>query len=139
MKIYELQKRIVDALNGVEELIQGGCKAIVEDSMTVIADVQKQLQTVKGVTMVVMTPSLTRNGSAANGIPTEAQLSIQCIEIPELNRRQSSHLTALDAACVAAYALDSSNISFSRISQSANPSTGAITVTADFNCTFTLT
>ena len=67
MKIKELQKKIADALNGVEELIQGGCKAIVEDSMTVIADVQKQLQLNKGVAIIVLTPKATGAGRTADG------------------------------------------------------------------------
>jgi hypothetical protein len=37
MKIRELQQKIADALNGVEELIQGGCKAFAENSMTVMS------------------------------------------------------------------------------------------------------
>ena len=32
MTIREIQKKIADALNGVEELVQGGCKALAEDA-----------------------------------------------------------------------------------------------------------
>ncbi|MBR2920328.1 MAG: hypothetical protein IKC27_03115 [Kiritimatiellae bacterium] len=138
MKIKELQTKIADALNGCEELVQGSCRAIVEDSMTVASDIQKQLQTVKGVAIVVMTPTFTRNGSRADGLPVEAQLTIQCVEVPEHNRLQSGRLTALDAAEIVASALDSNELNFVRIAQTADAATRSIIVQVDFNVSIIL-
>ena len=40
MTIREIQKKIADALNGVEELVQGGCTALAEDSQNVFFEVK---------------------------------------------------------------------------------------------------
>lgn len=138
MKIKDLQKKIADALNGCEELVQGSCRAIVEDSMTVASDIQKQLQTVKGVAIVVMTPTFTRNGSRADGLPVEAQLTIQCVEVPEHNRLKTGRLTALDAAEIVASSLDSNELNFVRIAQTADAATRSIIVQVDFNVSIIL-
>ena len=138
MKIRDLQKKIAEALNGCEELVQGSCRAIVEDSMTVALDIQKQLQTVKGVAIVVMTPTFTRNGSRADGLPVEAQLTIQCVEVPEHNRLQTGRLTALAAAEIVASSLDSNELNFVRIAQTADATTRSIIVQVDFNVSIIL-
>ena len=73
MKICEFQKNVVDALNTVEELVKGGCKALAEDTLSIVNDVALQLQTNSGVAIVVTTPRMTRNGCAAGAIrPTRA-------------------------------------------------------------------
>lgn len=138
MNIREFQKKVADALNGCEELVQGGCKAIAEDSMSVISDVQTQLQQAAGVAVVVTTPSLTRNGCAPATIPCDAKLSVKALEIPALNREQPGHLTALDAAEIVAQALDGEQFNFTGISQTADQRSGALTVTIDFNTTINL-
>lgn len=138
MKIKELQKKIADALNGCEELVQGSCRAIVEDSMTVALDIQKQLQTVKGVAIVVMTPTFTRNGSRPDSLPVETQLTIQCVEVPEQNRLQTGRMTALDAAEIVASSLDSNELNFVRIAQTADAATRSIIVQVDFNVSIIL-
>lgn len=138
MKIKDLQKKIADALNGCEELVQGSCRAIVEDSMTVALDIQKQLQTVKGVAIVVMTPTFTRNGSRPDGLPVETQLTIQCVEVPEQNRLQTGRMTALDAAEIVASSLDSNELNFVRIAQTADAATRSIIVQVDFNVSIIL-
>lgn len=138
MKIKEFQQQIADALNGVESLIQGGCKAIAEDSLSVIADVEQQLQQAAGVAVVVTTPSLTRNGCAYDGLPCDAKLSIKCIELPALNRVIAGHLTAMDAAETVARTLDGSEFNFSSISQTADRQTGILTATVEFNITITI-
>lgn len=56
MKIRELQKQIADALNGVEELVQGGCTALAEDSLAIQHELDKVLSA-GGVSLVVV-PSL---------------------------------------------------------------------------------
>lgn len=135
MKIKEFQQQIADALNGVESLIQGGCKAIAEDSLSVIADVEQQLQQAAGVAVVVTTPGLTRNGCAAGSIPCEARLAVKCIEIPALNRAQPGRLTALDAAEIVARILDGGRLNFTAMNQTADDHAGVLTVSIEFNTT----
>ena len=52
MTIREIQKKIADALNGVEALIQGGCKALAEDAKDVFFEVKQALDTFDGNTIV---------------------------------------------------------------------------------------
>ncbi len=79
MTIRELQKKLADALNGVEELVQGGCKAFAEDTRTVYEESQQWISGGK-VAIVVVTPDMTRNGCNADGIPADTQLMIRCVE-----------------------------------------------------------
>ena len=53
MKIKELQTKIADALNGVEALEQGGCKAFAEDTMDLGFEIGKCLND-GGVSVVVV-------------------------------------------------------------------------------------
>ena len=138
MKIREFQKKIAEALNGVEELVQGGCKALAEDSLSVLNEVREQLQTAGGVAIVVTTPKLTRNGCAAGFIPAETRLAIRCIETPALNRENPGHLTALDAAEIVAQALDGEQFNFAEISQTSDQRTGTLTAEVTFNTTINL-
>lgn len=133
MKIREFQKAVADALNGVEELVQGGCKALAEDTLSVIADVNQQLQTAAGVAIVVTTPQLSRNGCAAGVIPADTRLAIRCIETPALNRENPGHLTALDAAEIVAQCLDGERLNFAQISQTVDERRGTITAEVTFN------
>ena len=57
MKIKELQQKVAGALNGVEELIQGGCKAFAEDSPEVYKESDQHISKGK-VAVVVVTPDL---------------------------------------------------------------------------------
>ena len=59
MKIKELQQKIADALNGVEELVQGGCKAFAEDSREVYKESDQYIQKGK-IAVVVVTPDMQR-------------------------------------------------------------------------------
>ena len=133
MKIREFQEKIVDALNGVEELVQGGCKALAEDTLSVMNDVKEQLQTAGGVAIVVTTPRLTRNGCAAGAIPAGTRLAIRCIETPALNRENPGHLTALDAAEIVAHCLDGEQFNFAEIAQTSDQRTGTLTAEVTFN------
>lgn len=133
MKIREFQKKIAEALNGVEELVQGGCKALAEDSLSIVTDVKTQLQTACGVAIVVTTPKLTRNGCAAGVIPADTRLAIRCIETPALNRENPGHLTALDAAEIVAQCLDGEQFNFFDISQTSDQRTGTLTAEVTFN------
>ena len=133
MKICEFQKNVVDALNTVEELVQGGCKALAEDTLSIVNDVALQLQTNSGVAIVVTTPKLTRNGCAAGAIPADTHLAIRCIEKPALNRKKTGHLTALDAAEIVAQCLDGEQINFAEIAQTSDQRTGTLTAEVTFN------
>lgn len=138
MKICEFQKKIVDAINTVEELVQGGCKALAEDSLSIVNDVALQLQTNSGVAIVVTTPKMTRNGCAAGVIPADTRLAIRCIEKPALNRKKTGHLTALDAAELVAQCLDGEQFNFAEIAQTSDQRTGTITAEVTFNTTINL-
>ena len=138
MKIREFQHKLAESLNSYEELVQGGCKALAEDSLSVMNDVKTQLQTAGGVAIVVTTPRLTRNGCAAGDIPTDTRLAIRCIETPALNRENPGHLTALDAAELVAQALDGEQFNFAEISQTVDQRTGTLTAEVIFNTTIHL-
>lgn len=133
MKIRELQQKIADALNGVEELVQGGCRAFAEDSMTVLNDIAQQLTSKAGVAICIVTPTVTKNGEAADGIAAEFAVAVQCSEKPELNRKQPGHMTALDAAELVALSLDGEQFSFVDIRQTGDAVTRTVTATANFN------
>ena len=133
MKIREFQEKIVDAINTVEELVQGGCKALAEDTLSIVNDVALQLQTNSGVAIVVTTPKLTRNGCVAGAIPADTRLAIRCIEKPALNRKKTGHLTALDAAEIVAQCLDGEQFNFAEIAQTSDQRTGTLTAEVTFN------
>ena len=134
MKIRELQQKIADALNGVEELVQGGCKAFAEDSMTVQNDIHQQLAGKGGVAICIVTPTVSKSGQRMDGIAAEYALAIQCSEKPELNRKKgSSHLTALDAAEIVALCLDGDQFSFVDIRLTGDQATRTVTATVNFN------
>ena len=132
MTIREIQKKVADALNGVEGLVQGGCKAIAEDSNDVFFEVRQALET-GNVCIVVTTPKVTRSASGTeDGIPVEMQIAVQCAERPDLNRANADHLTALDAAEIVAHALDGEQFELASIEQWADDRTRTVTATATF-------
>lgn len=138
MTIMEFQQNVADALNIVDALVQGGCRAIAENALTVIHDVDYQLQQAAGVALVVTTPDLTRNGCAKDTIPNDAKLIIRCVELPSVNREQPGHLTALDAAEIVAKALDGDQFNYSDIRQTIDTRTGTLTASVTFNTTINL-
>ena len=138
MTIREIQKKVADALNGVEELVQGGCKAIAEDSNDVFFEDRQALEA-GNVCIVVVTPKVTRSASGTDGIPVEMQLAVQCAERPDLNRATPGHLTALDAAEIVAHALDGEQFELASIEQWADERTRTVTATATFGINITLT
>lgn len=132
MTIREIQKKIADALNGVEALVQGGCTALAEDSQNVFFEVKQALEA-GNVCIVVVTPKVTRSASGTeDGIPVEMQIAVQCAERPDLNRANADHLTALDAAEIVAHALDGEQFELASIEQWADERTRAVTATATF-------
>lgn len=132
MTILEFQEKVATRLNGVEELVNGGCKAVAEDALDVAAAVREQLEQMGGVAVVVTTPRLERNGCAENLIPCAAALDIRCVERPALNRESPSHITALDAARIVARELDGHLYNFRSIDQRVDERTGRLSATASF-------
>ncbi len=154
MTIRELQKRLTDALNGVEELVQGGCKAFAEDTRTVYEESQQWISGGK-VAIVVVTPDMTRNGSnfadgsserseaegatnRSSAIPADTQLMIRCVERAPLAHAAQT-LRALDAAEIVMHALDGEDICWLSTRQTADPKRETITATATFATTITFT
>lgn len=137
MKIKELQQAIVDALNGVEELIQGGCKAFAEDSRTVYNEADQHIQQGK-VAVVVVTPDMQRNGDTPGALPAETQLLIQCSEKPMAARVQPGVITALDAAEIVMHALDGSQCCWLSTRQTIDRQAGVLTATVTFATTIHL-
>lgn len=137
MKIKEFQQAIVDALNGVEELIQGGCKAFAEDSREVYKEADQHIQKGK-VAVVVVTPDLQRNGDTSGALPAETQLLIQCSEKPMAARVQPGVITALDAAEIVMHALDGSQFCWLSTRQTIDRQAGVLTATVTFATTIHL-
>ena len=137
MKIKELQQAIVDALNGVEELIQGGCKAFAENSRTVYNEADQHIQQGK-VAVVVVTPDMQRNGDTPGALPAETQLLIQCSEKPMAARVQPGVITALDAAEIVMHALDGSQCCWLSTRQTIDHQAGVLTATVTFATTIHL-
>lgn len=150
MKIKEFQKKIADALNGVEELIQGGCKAFAEDSREVYKESDQWVQHGR-VAVVVVTPEMQRNGAntsvradgqaeqgegsegASIAIPSETQLLVQCSEKPAVARAQPGVMTSLDAAEIVMHALDGSQFCWISTRQTIDRQAGVLTATVTFN------
>ncbi len=138
MTVKELQTSVADALNGVEELVQRGCRAFAEDTRTVYAEADQWVACGK-VALVVVTPDMTRNGDAAGGIPAETQLLVQCSEKPALASKQPGVIRALDAAEIAMHALDGRQFCWLSTRQTLDAKSGVLTATATFATTITLT
>ena len=137
MKIKELQQQIADALNSVEELIQGGCKAFAEDSREVYKESDQHIQKGK-VAVVVVTPDMQRNGDTPGALPAETQLLIQCSEKPMAARVQPGVITALDAAEIVMHALDGSQFCWLSTRQTIDRQAGVLTATVTFATTIHL-
>ena len=131
MTIKELQDSVANALNDIEELVQGGCKAFAEDSRTVYNEADQWVAGGK-TALVVVTPDMQRNGDSADGIPAETQLLVQCSEKPALSRSQADVLRALDAAEIAMYALDGRQFCWLSTRQTFDMKSGVLTATATF-------
>ena len=139
MKIRDLQTQITDILNGIEELVQGRCKAFAEDSLTVLNDVTQQLQLNKGVAIIVLTPKATGAGRTADGgIKLDCRVSLKCMEIRALNEKAQSRMTSLQAAETIALGLDDETLSFVDIVESIDKQLGVLTNTVNFDCSITL-
>lgn len=141
MKIREFQEYLKDRLNKVEALMQGNCKAFAEDTREVY-DESSQFIREGGVSVVVVTPDLQRNGCAADGIPMDTKLLVRCMELPPVAGSDPNTIRALDAAEIVGHALDSKTIQWESVRQTQSQDregNSVITATATFNVTIYLT
>lgn len=134
MTLKELQIQIRDQLNADELLRLGGCEAMAEDQLDLEAALQKGLGPLRGVALVVMTPSVTRFGAAppnAAALPVEiSDLTISALERPLANRSKPGALTALAAAQRVAFLLHSTSMCFLSIRQEADETAGTLAASA---------
>lgn len=139
MTLREKQLELCAILNADEALRLGGCIAMAEDSLAIGAELEKQLQTIKGVAIVVMTPSCNRIGGSVPGcIPVEIpELTISCVEMPD--SRKPGRKTALEAAQDVAFIFDTPKCCFKSILQSTDEGTGCLLANAVFSTTMMLT
>ena len=139
MTIRDLQQKIADALNGVEALVQYGCKVFAEDMLTTQDALNNAVATAGRIAVVVVTPRFERDASGcADGFPAGCELRVACIEAPSQRGRRNG-FTALDAAEAVAHALDSDSIEWRSIDQTADERRGVVTATAEFELTIILT
>lgn len=139
MTIRDLQKKIADALRGVEALVQGACKVFAEDMLTTQNDLDNSVATAGRIAVVVVTPRFERDASGCEGgLPAGCELRVACIEAPALRGRRNG-FTALDAAEAVAHALDSESIEWRSIEQTADERRGVVTATAEFGISIILT
>ena len=139
MTIRDLQKHVATALNGVETLVQGGCKVFAEDMLTTQNDLNNAVATAGRIAVVVVTPRFERDASGCDGgLPAGCELRVACIEAPALRGRRNG-FTALDAAEAVAHALDSKSIEWRSIEQAADERRGVVTATAEFGISIILT
>ena len=139
MTIRDLQKQIADVLNGVEALVQHGCKVFAEDMLTTQDALNNAVATAGRIAVVVVTPRFERDASGcADGFPAGCGLMVRCIEAPT-QRNKRNGFTALDAAEAVAHALDSDSIEWRSIEQTADERRGVVTATAEFGLTIILT
>lgn len=136
MKIRELQDYVKDRLNAVEALVQGGCKAFAEDTRSVYDESNQWISGGK-VALVVVTPDMTRNGIAEDGIPMDTKLLVRCVEMAPV-ASASNAIRALDAAEIVGHELDGSVFNWESVRQTADERTKTITATATFNITIHL-
>ena len=132
MTIRDLQKKIADALRGVEALVQNGCKVFAEDMLTTQNDLNNAVATAGRIAVVVVTPRFERDASGCDdGLPAGCELRVACIEAPSQRGRRNG-FTALDAAETVAHTLDSESIEWRSIDQTADERRGVVTATATF-------
>lgn len=139
MKIKDLQIAIANALNGVERLVQGGCRAFAEDTRTVY-DESNQFIAGGGVALVVVTPDVSRSAENGEdgGILIDGKLLVRCVERCPL-AGAAGNMRALDAAEAVAHELDRECIKFNCIRQTADRAGRTFTATAEFDFSATLT
>jgi len=137
MDLLEYQESFVARLDANKNLKQGGCKAMAEDSLAIDSDIKKQLLTLKGIALVVTTPTVTKIGASVPGwMPVEIpDLTISCLEMPAINRKRSGAITALKAAQLIMAMFDGPKCSFITIQQGTDDTTGVKSANAIFKTT----
>lgn len=140
MTLLQKQLEISEKLNADEYLRLGGCMAMAEDSLTISGDLKKQLQIVKGVAIVVMTPGARPIGGAVPGyIPCQIEaLTVSCLENPTLNRARPGAMTALAASERVTAILNSPTFGFVSLGQTSDAFTGTLASNAIFTTTIML-
>lgn len=140
MTLKEFQLYLCTQLNANERLRKGGCLAMAEDSLDIDAELDKQLQTIQGVALVVITPACNVIGGGTPGyIAVEIpELTVSCVEQPTLNRAKPDAITALEAAQIVAAILGSPSCQFKSIRQSSDEGTGSLAASAVFGTTLML-
>lgn len=139
MTIRDFQKQIADVLNGVEALVQHGCKVFAEDMLTTQDALNSAVTTAGRIAVVVVTPRFERDASGCEGgLPAGCELRVACIEAPALRGRRNG-FTALAAAEAVAHALDSESVEWRSIEQTADERRGVVTATAEFGISIILT
>ena len=68
MTIRDLQKKIADALRGIEALVQNGCKVFAEDMLTTQNDLNNAVATAGRIAVVMVTPRFERDASGCVAI-----------------------------------------------------------------------
>ena len=136
MAIREAQQAVADIINADETIAAGGGKAFIENSMTLDNDLATQINTLKGVAIVVVTPALDRSGVSSGAIPCDTRLDVKCMEMPALRHtrtRRAGALSALDIAERVATLLDGEKYNFATIRETIDRQSGILTATATFN------
>lgn len=140
MTIRGLQLQIQEVLNNFEELLQGGCKAFIEDVRTVYDEAKQHIDE-GGVALVVVTPDFTRAGSGVGeeGLPFEGDVLVRCMERPPISAAQGDVIRALDAAEIVSHILDGEVLEWTSIRQTHDRRENIFTATATFTLAGMLT
>lgn len=141
MTLRELQEKICGQLNADSELLQAGCRAFAEDSLSALQSVATHLHEIGGVAAIVITPRCSNAGRNDSGelVVDIDPLIIEFIEMPEVNRINDFNFTALEAAQRTILLLEDEYLDFRDLSQSSDPASGSVTVSVSFACQITLT
>lgn len=138
MTIRDFQKKIADALAGVEELAQNGCKVFAEDMLTTQDALNSAVATAGRIAVVVVTPRFERDASGCEGgLPAGCDLRVACIEAPA-QRAMRNGYTALAAAEAVAHELDGEMFEWRSIEQTADERRGVATATVEFGVSIIL-
>ena len=105
MRLSDVQKHIVDAINADEMLVAAGCRACIEDKGDAFAEVNAALEGV-GICALVGVPSWKPESNAAKNAVGRTSFTVNVIEVPPVNRERPGYMTGLNAAERIAWALN---------------------------------
>jgi len=134
----EFQQEVADALNDDAWMIAHRCRAVAEDADDVETAIEEQMNTARGVSLVIRTPAGRFLGDeGADTVRINADpLQIQIVEIPALNRAEPGGTSALGCLARLIHALRQPGWAFTGYRQYASPDGSAQAITADFKTTF---